>query len=71
MSLDKLIKFIVEVEALAKSRGIDMVEDIAPKKSGDKWHVLVRFDSYESLPPLGIHVSDKVVAKEKLGGGGD
>ena len=23
------------------------------------------------LPPLGIHVSDKIVAKEKLGGGGD
>lgn len=23
----------------------------------------------ESLPPLGIHVSDKVIAKERLGGG--
>ena len=25
---------------------------------------------YAGLPPLGIHVSDRVVAKEKLGGGG-
>jgi hypothetical protein len=23
----------------------------------------------ESLPPLGIHVTDKVIAKERLGGG--
>jgi len=62
----KISEFIVDVEDLAKERGLDAFSDI-PFRSGNKVCVIIRFDDYDTPPDLGVHVTDGIKPEMKRG----